>query len=288
MLRSLLILTLASLGMGVLSAPLCKYILAEEIKSELLPPQLNKEDFTQQLAVVTLGGLRSLSAAILSIDAFESFLTGDWATLEHRYNQIFTLVPHRIYYWDSASWHLAYNAAAAQTDNTKLSPQEQRFKFLQYIEKGKNVLRRGIEKNPKSWILYSRLGALEADRYRRPNYEAAAAAFKEATRLGAPPITSRQEFYALAQIPARSKEAWELGRKLFEENKDNRVPSLICSLYALENRLNIPDNERIPFDKLFRNKEDAARLFRLQLQSDRSLPSEGLQEFLDQLKRNKQ
>lgn len=288
MLRSLLILTLASLGMGAVTAPLCKYILAEEVNLELLPPKLNKEDFTQQLAVVTLGGLRSLSAAILSIDAFESFLTGDWSTLEHRYNQIFTLVPHRIYYWDSASWNLAYNAAAAQTEDAKLSPQEQRFKFLQYIDKGKNVLRRGIEQNQKSWALYSRLGSLEADRYRRPNYEAAAAAFKEARRLGAPAIASRQEFYALAQIPARSHEAWELGRKLFYESKENQVPSLTSSLYALENRLHIPENERIPFDKLFRNREEAIRLFKLQLKSDRLLPSDGLQEYLDQAERNKQ
>ena len=125
MLKNIVIFIIALLGFGMIRLPLQERILEQEKNAGLLeePVSLSSSDYLeQQLAMVSLGGLRSLVAAVLSMEAFDCFLVSDWANLERRYNQITALAPHSDFYWDNGSWHLGNNASSSYLDNKRLSP----------------------------------------------------------------------------------------------------------------------------------------------------------------------
>ena len=115
MLKNIVIFIIALLGFGMIRLPLQERILEQEKNAGLLeePVNLSSSDYLeQQLAMVSLGGLRSLVAAVLSMEAFDCFLISDWTNLERRYNQITALAPHSDFYWDNGSWHLGSKRAA--------------------------------------------------------------------------------------------------------------------------------------------------------------------------------
>ena len=125
MLKTIVIFIIALLGFGMIRLPLQNHILEQEKAEGLLdnPVELSSSDYLeQQLAMVSLGGLRSLVAAVLSMEAFDCFLISDWANLERRYNQVTSLAPHSDFYWDNGSWHLGNNASSSYLDNKRLSP----------------------------------------------------------------------------------------------------------------------------------------------------------------------
>ena len=248
MLKTIVIFIIALLGFGMIRLPLQNHILEQEKAEGLLdnPVELSSSDYLeQQLAMVSLGGLRSLVAAVLSMEAFDCFLISDWANLERRYNQVTALAPHSDFYWDNGSWHLGNNASSSYLDNKRLSPMERREGFCKYIEK-------------------------------------AAEAYRKARDLGAPPLTARKEFYALVRVPSKSREALELGRELFKDPR-NRTPSLVSNIFVLENRLNIPEKERIPFRELFPTDEIARDLMTSHLANSLKYPVDGLREALESL-----
>ena len=124
MLKNTVIFIIALLGFGMIRLPLQERILEQEKNAGLLeePVNLSSSDYLeQQLAMVSLGGLRSLVAAVLSMEAFDCFLISDWTNLERRYNQITALAPHSDFYWDNGSWHLGNNASSSYLDNKRLS-----------------------------------------------------------------------------------------------------------------------------------------------------------------------
>lgn len=143
MLKTIVIFIIALLGFGMIRLPLQNHILEQEKAEGLLdnPVELSSSDYLeQQLAMVSLGGLRSLVAAVLSMEAFDCFLISDWANLERRYNQVTALAPHSDFYWDNGSWHLGNNASSSYLDNKRLSPMERREGFRKYIQKGRRFL----------------------------------------------------------------------------------------------------------------------------------------------------
>ena len=285
MLKTIVIFIIALLGFGMIRLPLQNHILEQEKAEGLLdnPVELSCSDYLeQQLAMVSLGGLRSLVAAVLSMEAFDCFLISDWANLERRYNQVTSLAPHSDFYWDNGSWHLGNNASSSYLDNKRLSPMERREGFRKYIQKGRRFLEKGINANPDSWYLQSLLGNMYSDTYRQPDFEKAAEAYRKARDLGAPPLTARKEFYALVRVPSKSREALELGRELFKDPR-NRTPSLVSNIFVLENRLNIPEKERIPFRELFPTDEIARDLMTSHLANSLKYPVDGLREALESL-----
>jgi hypothetical protein len=49
----------------------------------------------------------------------------------------------------------------------------------------------------------------------------------------------------MAKCPGREREAYDYLRKLYEEGEKQRLPSLINLLQQMENKLDIPSNERV-------------------------------------------
>lgn len=289
MIRALIAACLILLLGGTLLHPLQKHLIAEEEQSHLLPPVfLSHGDKTtprleQQLSFVALGGLRSLVAAFLSINAHQQFMGRDWGNVENRYKQIVSLAPQNDYYWDTGSWHLAYNAAADSKEDTSLRPTERNIRYKSYIEKGRDFLREGIRNNPEDWFLHARLASLLSDQYRRPDHAAAVEEYRKALKLGAPASLNRTELYSLAKISGREKEAYEKCKQLFED-KENRVPTVQSLFYALQNNQKITAPARIPITRIFSSPKSASWSLKHYFLMQNEYPKTGIEEAVKLLK----
>ncbi len=282
-----LIAVSACLGFGLLMQPVNQYVQTQLSHDGLIASQkadLGSDALSQQLAFFALGGLRSLAAQILSLDATAAWIKQDWKTIERRYAQMTTLCPHRVNYWVNGSYEMATNAAAYQSFNPdNLSDIELSQRRRQYFLRGEQFLHDGIRNNPKSVLLQAKLGDLHSNLYRYPRFLQAAAAYKRAVELGAPPLYERMEFYSLCRAHGQEQEAWELGRKLFDKYPEQIVPSLRCLLFVLENKLQLPQEERLSIDELFGSKERAERLLKTFVRNDIRYPTTGVAEYLQTL-----
>lgn len=263
---------------GLLMRPWTKAIAHEERERKLLveiaaPP--SEDTLARQLSLLGLGGLRSLAAEILGLDAVNAWSRRDWNALEARYRQIVTLCPSHANYWVTGARHLAYNAAGDVLSNDDLPSWEQSLQARQWFRKGLRFLREGIAFNPENSMLYVRLGDFLSDLNRRPDFAASAAAYRRAVELGAPDLYRRWEFYSLCRTPGKEREAWALGRELFRDEK-HRQPSLLCCLFALQNKLNLPEGERLSLTGLFGSEARARRLLGPYLHNTLRFPTDGV------------
>jgi peptide/nickel transport system substrate-binding protein len=62
----------------------------------------------------------------------------------------------------------------------------------------------------------------------------------------APPYISRFAAYEMARVPGREREAYDRLMALYNLGKKQQVPSLLAKIRELENKLNIPADQRIP------------------------------------------
>lgn len=243
-------------------------------------PDIDRTDaLSQQLALFTLGGLRSLAAEILSLDATSAWVERDWPRAESRWQTITMLAPKRVNYWVSAARDMGVNASADSSVDPRLSSVEQATLSASYFERGLRFLKDGIRNNPDSVLLYCRLGDMLSDLYRRPRFGEAAASYHRAVEMGAPDLYARQEFYNLCRIRGREREAYALGRKLFEK-RENHVPSVSCLLFVLQNILDLPENERLGITELFGTPARARKTLASYENNRLRFPTTGIRDFL--------
>lgn len=199
----------------------------------------------QTSSAVALGGLRTLVATFLNLRAYSFFEAKRWDDLADTFELIVDLAPNTTYYWQTGSWHLAYNAASDYRYDTEMPPLRRREAWRASVLRGREFLERGLRTNPGNWQIGLELGRLLSDPDKLVDYPAAAAAFKAAADTGqAPPYVRRNEFLALGRSPGREEEALELGRQLYKD-PSNRVAALTSLLVALECRA---DPQRPPYD----------------------------------------
>ncbi len=275
-------IALLAVGGYLLSLPSAA-LKQHEVNNGLLrePVHLNRKDaLSQQLAFFSLGGLRSLAAEILTLDATGAWMERDWHRLQQRWEAITTLNPQRLNYWISAARDMGINAAADVSNDKRRSIHERAVLSRAYFERGVQFLKDGIANNPHSALLYAHLGDLLSDLYRRPQFAAAAEAYKKAVQLGAPEIYRRQHFYNLCRIRGKEKEAWELGKKLYS-NPRNRMPSVKSLLFVLQNKLNIPPAEAYSIAELFGNDEKALQTLRQFEHNSLMFPTHGIKKYLE-------
>jgi len=204
-----------------------------------------RDRISQMGFLAALSGFRSFVAAVLWIDAHVAWENTDWAKMLSLLQTVTTLQPHSIPYWDTASWHMAWNASAAAIDD-KSQPSEalRRRSQRQYIEIGKQFLEDGIKNNPDSATLRERLGMVERDKLE--DHCAAADAFKKGSELpDARPYLARMAAYELAKCPGREQEAYSELRRLYDMGENQRMPAVIARLKELEEKLGIPEDQRI-------------------------------------------
>jgi hypothetical protein len=126
-------------------------------------------------------------------------------------------------------------------NDSKLPALRRREAWRASILRGRAFLERGIKNNPDDWSLAANLGFLLSDSnkfsaFRDPDeaFAAAAVGFRRSAATGtALPYVRRAEFYSLARVTGKEKEALALARSLYAE-KQNRTPTLLILLLVLE------------------------------------------------------
>ena len=205
-----------------------------------------REKIGQLGFVAALSGFRSIVADGLFIQAHVAWEQTEWGRVLLLFRQVTTLQPRSILFWDMAAWHMAWNASvAAMNDQTQprlsLRVKAQR----EYFALGKDFLERGIKNNPDRPQLYESMARLYKEKYKE--HERASEFFAKAAVLpGAPRYDRRFSAYELSYCEGREREAYERLRQLYDEGEKERLPTLITRLKFLEDKLEIPQDQRIP------------------------------------------
>jgi hypothetical protein len=213
--------------------------------AHLFPPPLEigtRDKIGQTSSAVALGGLRTLVATFLNLRAFTFFTEQRWNDVEETFDTIVDLAPRTRYYWETGSWHMAYNAASYYINDSKLPALRRREAWRASIHKGRAFLERGVRNNPGDWSILASLGFLLSDSnkftaFRDPDetFAAAAEAYRKAAETGkALGYVKRAWFYSLARVKGRESEALALGRSLYDAGKQNHTPTLLMLLVVLE------------------------------------------------------
>lgn len=232
-------LGLAILAAGGLRMPFERQITDDLQAAGLLPPKLEQrtgEKIGQTFSAVSLGGLRTLVATFLNLRAFTFFTEQRWGEVGDTYELIVDLAPRTRYYWDTGSWHQAYNAASYYLYGSELPPLRRKANWRASILRGREFLERGIRNNPEDPILKHRLGTLLSDpnkiaAFGEPGdaYEAAYEAYIAAAGLeNAQGFSKRFALYSLARVPGREKQALVLLKEI--EAEGGRLPPTFFGL----------------------------------------------------------
>ena len=204
-----------------------------------------REQLGQSGFLAALSGFRGPVAAFLWILSHIAWEHTEWGKMAALFDTVTTLQPHTLLYWDIAAWHMAWNASiAAEQDLNQQSELLRQRASDQYIELGRDILERGIRNNPKDYYLYERLGILLRERS-KDHSGAADALTKAASFPEVPTYIKRAAVYELAKVPGREREAYQRLKALYEEGNTQRAPTLTARLHELEEKLQIPENERV-------------------------------------------
>jgi hypothetical protein len=145
-----------------------------------------------------------------------------------------------------AAWHMAWNASVAAMNDRSQPRLALRVKAQrEYFAIGKDFLERGIKNNPDRPQLYESLARLYKDKYN--DHALSSELFAKAAALpGAPTYNRRFSAYELSYCEGREWEAYERLCQLYGGGEKERLPTLIARLKFLENKLDIPEDQRIP------------------------------------------
>ncbi len=204
-----------------------------------------RERIGQGAFIAALSGFRSLVADLLYIEAHTAWERTQWGRMAYLFENITTLQPRNLMFWDMASWHMAWNASVAAYDDPS-QPREaiRRRNQRSYFELGRQFLERGIRNNPDRYLLHERMAILLRDKFE--DHCAAADYFDKAASFhNAPPYTKRFAAYELAKCPGREREAYERLRQLWLDHPDERKPTMRTLLTQLQESLEIPPEQRV-------------------------------------------
>src|SRR5256714_3582000 len=199
-----------------------------------------REQIGQIGFIAALSGLRALVADALFIEAHVAWERTEWGRVLLLFQQVTTLQPRGILFWDMAAWHMAWNASTAAMNDSSQPRLTLRIKAQrEYFQLGKDFLERGIKNNPDRPQLYEAMARLYRDKYE--DHEHASQFFAKAAELpGAHGYARRFAAYELAQSPGHEREAYAQLRALYDRGEQERLPTLLHRLKELEIKLEVP------------------------------------------------
>jgi tetratricopeptide (TPR) repeat protein len=205
-----------------------------------------REQIGQLGFLAALSGFRSLVADVVFIQAHVAWERTEWGRVLLLFREATTLQPRSILFWDMAAWHMAWNASVAARHDPALPNESLRRRAeREYVALGKDFLERGIKNNPDRPPLYESLARLYKEKLN--DHAAAAKCYAKAAALpGAPEYDKRFAAYELSYAPGHEREAYETLRQLYDRGEHERLPTLLTRLKFLEQKLDIPLNQRIP------------------------------------------
>jgi len=234
---------------GGLKLPLERALALQHRQAHVGDVELNldlREKIGQLGFVAALSGFRAMLADFLFVQAHVAWERTEWGRVLFLFRQVTALQPHVPLFWDAAAWQMAWNASAAAINDRSQPRQALRVKAQrEYFALGKDFLERGIKNNPRNPKLYESLARLYREKY---NDHARASEFyrKAADQPGAPGYDRRFSAYELSYCEGWEPQAYIQLRRLYDESERERLPTLITRLKFLENKLNIPQGQRIP------------------------------------------
>ncbi len=239
----------ALIGLGALKLPIERNLAVLHRQEHFNGVQFNldlREKLGQLGFVAALSGFRSIVADALFIQAYSAWENTEWGRMLLLFRQVTTLQPRVMLFWDTAAWHMAWNASVAAMNDRNQPRLALRVKAQrEYFALGKDFLERGIENNPDRPDLYEALARLYKEKYK--DHERASEYYaKAATLPGAAPWDRRFSAYELSECENREHEAYERLRSLYDEGEKERLPTLTKRLKFLEDKLGIPQEQRIP------------------------------------------
>lgn len=210
---------------------------------QMPPPDLNWQENFGQMIVSTLGGLRNLVASITYLEAYVAFENLEWGTVDSLMTLTTRLQPDEPTYWEDASWHMAYNAAANYLRNNELRSAIRNKLFRDHVQRGITILEEGLRYLPDNPQLLMRLGDIYRDR--KPDPRLAAEAYLNAYAHGAKSFYERMGAYELVKLSDRA--SWEKAYAILKRYYDNgaRYASIMRDLPVLEAKLGVPAEKRI-------------------------------------------
>jgi hypothetical protein len=237
------------LAFGVTKLPAERALFAQHSQEHFRGVEFNlglREQVGQLGFVAALSGFRSIVADVLFIQAHVAWERTEWGRLLFLFRQVTTLQPRAILFWDMAAWHMAWNASVAAMNDQTQPRQALRVKAQrEYFALGKDFLEHGIKNNPDRPQLYESLARLYKEKYQ--DHQRASQFFAKAAALpGAASYDKRFSAYELSYCEGREREAYNQLRKLYDEGEKERLPTLIKRLKFLEDKLDIPPEQRIP------------------------------------------
>jgi hypothetical protein len=237
---------------GAVKLPLERNLAALHRQEHFLGVEFNldlREKIGQLGFMAALSGFRAIVADALFIQAYGAWENTEWGRMLLLFRQITTLQPRVMLFWDTAAWHMAWNASIAAMNDQNQPRLALRVKAQrEYFALGKDFLERGIKNNPDRPDLYDALARLYKEKYK--DHERASEYYAKASVLpGAPTFDRRFSAYELSYCEGREREAYKRLLSLYNEGEKERLPTLIKRLKFLEEKLSIPQEERVP-DKL--------------------------------------
>jgi hypothetical protein len=237
------------IAVGLLKLPVERDLAALHRQEHFRGVEFNL-DLRQKLGqlgfIAALSGFRAIVADALFIQAHAAWENTQWGRMLWLFRQVTMLQPRVLMFWDTAAWHMAWNASVAAMDDVNQPRQALRVKAQrEYFAIGKDFLERGIQNNPDRPELYEALARLYKEKYK--DHERAAEYYARAATLPeAAPWDRRFSAYELSFCEGREREAYERLHGLYNEGEKERLPTLIKRLKILEDTLAIPQDQRIP------------------------------------------
>ncbi|RFC45044.1 MAG: hypothetical protein DVB23_002105 [Verrucomicrobia bacterium] len=242
---------------GLVRAPLESRLLRDLRQAGFHPP-LRGSSALQEVGVQgmmgALGGLRYMVSTFLTLRANFHWEFQDWENVLQNYRLVQVLEPRNPDVWITGAWHCHSNAWAWYLqDDPAHSEVTRRLLAREWLERGKEMLRQGIEWNPENPWIWRDLANLY--REREGNLCEAAECYRRASLTpGAPDFLHRIYGYLLAQCGEHDEEAMKVLRGIYDEGLEvlrrQRVmiwkPSLIVEMRKLEARLGVPPESCIP------------------------------------------
>ena len=248
MIRAIVVLVVL-IGVGLLKIPVERHLAALHRQEHFRGVEFNldlREQIGQLGFVAALSGFRAIVADALFIQAHAAWEDTEWGRMLLLFRHITTLQPRVLLFWDTAAWHMAWNASVAAMNDQKQPRLALRVKAQrEYFALGKDFLERGINNNPDRPELYEALARLYQAKY-KDHAHASEYYAKAAALPGAPTFDRRFAAYELSFCEGREQEAYERLRRLYDEGPQERLPTLIKRLKDLEEKLGIPQQQRIP------------------------------------------
>ncbi|HYY35445.1 MAG TPA: hypothetical protein VE867_03630 [Candidatus Binatia bacterium] len=248
MIRALIALAML-VALGVLKLPIERNLAALHRQEHFRGVEFNldlREKLGQLGFIAALSGFRAIVADALFIQAHVAWERTEWGQILLLFRHITTLQPRVLLFWDMAAWHMAWNASVAAMNDRSQPRLALRVKAQrEYFALGKDFLEHGIKNNPDRPQLYEALARLYKEKYK--DHERASELYSKAATLpGAATYDRRFSAYELSYCEGREYEAYEHLRKLYDEGQQERLPTLVTRLKFLEDKLKIPQEQRIP------------------------------------------